>query len=401
MRRVQVRFFSLALLLACSACSLSCARKHLLDQCEGQADQDPGLGAPSEYPLTSESNIGTVAVRSPLDCSSNQGHVRLERLQGRRTLGTSGGEAGGCLELPKQAQDFSECPVIAASVILHEVFSQLRARAVVVNGIGPSPCLKDAGRQEISELTAGVAHWKDLHEAVKLVAQLLETYDIRGTLGVAVRGLYCLKDKTSLPGHVQEDLKVCRSSTSSSKSKAEEADKNFSPSLADLSPGTATVRLQYAASPTAKPILIETLVSNAMISPTLPDRAGLWDWSLQVDVSVPEIPNPVGFFIAFPRFDTNQEVLEPGDFSTIYSGIDIPRMEHGDSCKMAGASQPSVVHLVEANAILASGYWRGNVLFEPAFYAKDAKPTGEQFILESLVFNRIETREGFSVEATD
>lgn len=153
-------------------------------------------GQPAQYPHLAGTTLGNVVVHAAQLCGKNEAYIYLERAQGKRIVGRAaspGVPTTGCLELPANAQDLTQCPVIAPNAVLHGAFHQLEARGILANGVGISPCIDtdDGTFPEDPQSSVGVVHWRDAQEAVNVVAQLLETYDLKGGVGVAVRGIGC------------------------------------------------------------------------------------------------------------------------------------------------------------------------------------------------------------------
>lgn len=162
--------------------------------CEG-FDETP-RGAPSQYTLVSGGAIGSVAVSPPVFCEKERAYIRLEKAQGARRLGTarspSGGFREGCLDLPGDPADLSQCPVLNFRPLLKAAFDELKERGVSVNGIGVGPCGVIGDYEELNE-SVGVVGWEDADAAVQLVAELLERYAVKGYVGVMVVGIRCVE----------------------------------------------------------------------------------------------------------------------------------------------------------------------------------------------------------------
>lgn len=154
-------------------------------------------GQPADYPLAGGGNLGTVSVHPPQLCEAQEKHIRVERAQGKRQVGDSarpGVPATGCLELPANPQDFSQCPIIAPYAILDEASRQLQERGLSINGIGGVACLS-SGQAQKPLSSMGVTDWGHVQEAVTIVAQVLERYELQGSVMVGVRGIECAYPK--------------------------------------------------------------------------------------------------------------------------------------------------------------------------------------------------------------
>lgn len=157
------------------------------------AHDDSPRGSPEEYPLAAGGEVGTATVSPPLMCEKQQAYIHVARAAGRREVGLvarPGVPATGCQELPVTAMlDPTVCPVIAPAAVLFHAFDQLQAQGVFVNGIGQGPCAEAHPTPPRSSM--GVVRWEDAEQAVQVVAKVLEDYNLKGGVGVAVRGIDC------------------------------------------------------------------------------------------------------------------------------------------------------------------------------------------------------------------
>lgn len=191
--KLRTAFFSLIALTICTACEPFTSEQ---DSCENH--DDAAQGDPGQYPLAAGATLGSVAVHAPLLCEKQEGYIYVERAQGKRVVGRAG-QPGvpmtGCPELPAAPQDLTQCPVVAPYAIAKQAFDQLQSQGVLVNGIGEGPCIDEAAAPDNRHFSMGVVNWGDAQAAVNLVAQLFERYDLKGGVGVAVRGIGCAYPK--------------------------------------------------------------------------------------------------------------------------------------------------------------------------------------------------------------
>lgn len=57
----------------------------------------------------------------------------------------------------------------------------------------------------------------------------------------------------------------------------------------------------------------------------------------------------------------------------------------------AGEVNDFKVNIVQTDGVTSSGFWKGNIRFEPRFNSEDSRPSGEVFTLEAIVFKEIKT----------
>ncbi|MDB4960487.1 MAG: hypothetical protein JWP01_486 [Myxococcales bacterium] len=135
-----------------------------------------------------------ITVAAPLLCERGEAYLRVERAVGSRKLGTgregSGGFREGCTRLPADPKDGS-CPVIDAGTLLTAATAELRKRNIEIVGQGLGPCGEIKGDYAAWNMSIGVHAWSEAEPAVRVVAELLERYDLAGYTGVAVRGIQC------------------------------------------------------------------------------------------------------------------------------------------------------------------------------------------------------------------
>jgi hypothetical protein len=133
-------------------------------------------------------------VAAPKICEHGEAYLRIERTVGSRRLGTGrergGGFRDGCTTLPADPKDGS-CPVIDAGTILLAAAAELGRRNIQIVGQGLGPCGVVQGDYDAWNMSIGVNAWSEAEPAVRIVAELLERYDLAGYTGVAVRGIPC------------------------------------------------------------------------------------------------------------------------------------------------------------------------------------------------------------------
>jgi hypothetical protein len=155
---------------------------------------------PSDHPLGSIADYAPPAlpgfvIAKPQLCARDEAYIKIERAAGARRLGiarsSSGGFSEGCMTLPADPADPTECPVISASAILTAAHHELDRRKLGANGTGLGPCGDANGDYAAWNMAAGVIDWKNAEMAVRIVAELLDRYDVSGYVGVAVVGIVC------------------------------------------------------------------------------------------------------------------------------------------------------------------------------------------------------------------
>lgn len=183
--------------------------------CEGH-DPTPG-GDISDYPLADGATIRGSVVGKPILCELESAYIRIERPAGARRLGTARSDQGGfdegCMELPADAQDVSQCAVINSLAILRIAFNRLHAQGLKPNGVGVGPCGNLKGTYDGTNMSVGVTHWRNADDAVNIVAGLLEEYDLQGVVGVAVRGVGCMEEKPKGKKPEAEPEPICQATT--------------------------------------------------------------------------------------------------------------------------------------------------------------------------------------------
>ncbi len=157
-------------------------------------DERP-FGSPSDYRVPHDLPAG-ISVSEPVPCEPASAYIRVERQQGARRLGVarehgdSGGFAEGCMELG-QARGPGDCPSINVVAVLHEAGRRLRRRGVTTLGTGAGPCAPGGGDYSTWNMSVAVRDWRYAAEAVQVLADLMEEYDLSGYAGIAVRPMAC------------------------------------------------------------------------------------------------------------------------------------------------------------------------------------------------------------------
>lgn len=365
--------------------------------CDGH-DPTPS-GSISDYPLAGGATVRGAVVAKPVLCEQESAYIRIERSTGTRRLGiarsSQGGFDEGCMELPADAQDFSQCPLINPAAILRAAFDRLRAQGMMPNGVGVGPCGNLKGSYDDTNMSVGVIDWRNADDAVDMVAGLLEDYNLRGVVGVAVRGVDCMEQKPKGTEPKQPKPKPICQTTTAVEGLAPAETKI--PSSEELESNTAWIRFQYVRQTGAKPIRVETVVPNK--TEILYDGGKILEprgWGLWARVDSSEVAHPTSFFIWFNDRDLKLLPLQEGPRSAVIFSVDIPEKEHGASCRAdleSGSTESNnyVVNIIDTNGTISSGFWKGNIRFEPRFMAEGASPSGEVFTLEAIVFKDIRT----------
>jgi hypothetical protein len=162
----------------------------------------PGNGGaqdcPSKFPrgeqatYTAPAAPAGITIAAPKLCADNEAYIKIVRDKGARAVGTkrapNGGFADGCMTLPADA---TSCPVISGLTVMEAAHDQLVARHIEAAGPGLGPCGDVQGDYYGWNMSVEVLDWKDAATAVQVVSDLLEQYDLRGTVGVAVVGVRC------------------------------------------------------------------------------------------------------------------------------------------------------------------------------------------------------------------
>lgn len=170
----------------------------LLAACAGPApcashDNSP-RGEQTAYTRSSGGEIGSVHVAPLQLCEHDWAYIRIERESGARRLGiarSSGGFDEGCASLPDAPDDPAQCPVIGVLTILEAAREALAAEGIETSGDGAGPCTTPGDEYATWNVSIGVLDWAEADRAVEVMAGLLETYDLAGYVGVAVRGIDC------------------------------------------------------------------------------------------------------------------------------------------------------------------------------------------------------------------
>jgi hypothetical protein len=139
-----------------------------------------------------------ITVAAPELCGKHEAYIRIERAIGARRLGTARNRGGafdeGCMKLPANPADPSECPVLNPAPILGAAGERLRIAGIEgAGGAGLGPCGDMSGDYAAWNFAVGVVSWRDAARALTTVAELLATYDARGFVGVSVRGIPCVQ----------------------------------------------------------------------------------------------------------------------------------------------------------------------------------------------------------------
>lgn len=346
----------------------------------------------NQYPLAAGAMLGAVRVAAPLICEQEWAYIRVERLTGTRRLGTAqlpdGGFQEGCTTFPKAAGDSSQCPVIDHKVLLNSAFKQLRSEGVALNGNGLGPCGNSEGGYDAWNMAIGVVHWKDAQLAVERLAAMLNSYDLKGFVGVAVKGYSSVELKPSEgPSEIPESTPPPLCEPLPLVSEAQDV-----LSLDSLSPSMAALRLRYASHSGETPKLIHAQTSQARIYYFDDGPAEDHLWGLRLIVDSPQIPHPTAFWVHF-RDNLEVKPLTMGKHPIYTHGLDIPALEHGARCRIDPAKNPqNTIHILQSDGQRSTGSWSGNIKLMPALYSEDAKPSGETFWLEKVDFKEIETR---------
>jgi hypothetical protein len=137
-----------------------------------------------------------ISLRPPQLCPRDEAYIRVERHVGTRRLGTArlagGGFAEGCMKLPDDPRDETQCPVLNPAPLLAAAGARLQAAQVKgAGGSGLGPCGDIHGDYDAWNFSVGVVAWRDAAAAIDTVAGLLAEYDVRGHVGVAIRAIPC------------------------------------------------------------------------------------------------------------------------------------------------------------------------------------------------------------------
>lgn len=293
----------------------------------------------------------------------------------------------GCMTLPDPAAPPSTCPVINFSPLLHAAAEKLRAQNVELNATGLGPCGRLQGPYEDWNMSIGVRDWKHAQTAVEVVAGLLRQYDLRGDIGVAVRGIGCVTfrtdptfDPNKNPKKILERCKPARAPSRRAKL----------PGIASLSPGSAWVRFSYQSKPGHKPKRMQLRTKGAEIDWGAVSLRPI-GWTLRIpDLESPALKHAPTFALHFEDASPSQAPLQTGSRPTAVVSLDIPSIEHGAQCRLN--RRQGSMKIVQTNGKLASGVWRGKVQLQPHFYAPNEKPKGSVFTLEAVVFRDLPVR---------
>jgi len=147
-------------------------------------------GNPDDYKRAERSGF---EISKPMPCAAGEAYIRIEHTIGRRTIGMARGKRDGCLKLPRDPADATECPVIHPQAILVEASAQLARLRIETKGVGLGPCGDIDGDYAALNLSAGVASWKDAATLEQIITDLLARYDIDGYVGASVRGHACVR----------------------------------------------------------------------------------------------------------------------------------------------------------------------------------------------------------------
>ena len=174
------------LIVACGGTRAPPARS--TDSCAGHDDRPKG--SPSDYVPP---ELPGFVIASPVTCEHERGaYIRIQRTTGARKLGiarqSSGGFGEGCMEPPASSDD---CPILNWGVPVMAAEKAMRARGLMVNGIGAGPCADIYGDFAAWNMSIGVTAWSEAATVLQLVAAEMDRYDVAGYLGVAVRGISC------------------------------------------------------------------------------------------------------------------------------------------------------------------------------------------------------------------
>lgn len=150
-------------------------------------------GAPSDYHAVGD--LEGITVSAPMMCSKGEAYLRITRRHGGRRLGTAmrdgGGFNEGCMTLPADPKDFTQCPVVNPAAIFDAGAKELEAKQIQPVGEGLGPCGDPNGDYDAWHMALGVHSWAQAEVAVRIVAGVMTTYDVNGFTGVAVRGIGC------------------------------------------------------------------------------------------------------------------------------------------------------------------------------------------------------------------
>jgi hypothetical protein len=191
---MKLRLVPLALVSACATPSSSTHPVPPTRSAESaECPTERPRGEPADY--AAPTDLPDITVAEPAACNRGQAYIRVERIAGARRLGTAriddGGFREGCMALPADPAEPTDCPVINVNAVLQEAYRELAAQHIDVNGLGMGPCGSSQGDYAAWDLSIGVGKWADAEAAVRAVAGVLARYDLAGYTGVAVRGTPC------------------------------------------------------------------------------------------------------------------------------------------------------------------------------------------------------------------
>lgn len=164
----------------------------LREKCDD--DDETPVGSPSEYTTPV---IPGFTIAEPVTCKGERAYIRIERPHGKRRLGTGVPKPGmgfreGCMQRPVRLDDATDCPVLNFAVPAGEVREQLRSRGANAGGPGLGACGDIRTRDYVGwNVSISVMAWSDVQDAVQLMAEALDRYDVAGYIGISVVGPIC------------------------------------------------------------------------------------------------------------------------------------------------------------------------------------------------------------------
>jgi hypothetical protein len=163
----------------------------LADRCRRHDYAPAGSAADYTPPV-----LDGFAIAPPRMCERGSAYIRIERLAGKRRLGTARGANGrgfneGCMQAPVPGS--ADCPVINFFIPGNEAMLELEHHGWPAGGPGMGPCGQIDGDYDAWNMSVEVLSWPHAETAVRAVAAALDRYDAAGVLGVAVKGTDCVE----------------------------------------------------------------------------------------------------------------------------------------------------------------------------------------------------------------
>lgn len=187
---------SLASIVTAILCALA-----LLPSCASTGAENPGepyecpseepLGEPEAFSLAGKTVEG-VHVSDIETCGDGKaGYIRLDRDGGTRILTFARNADGSVNDCAPDAENPTTCPRVGVDQLLGEVHTELEARGIEAIGIGMGVCGENTDDYDSWNVSVNIRDWNDADEAVEVLAQKMNEWDVATHVGISVRGIAC------------------------------------------------------------------------------------------------------------------------------------------------------------------------------------------------------------------